>query len=243
MSRTAIKITENLVIRRIDPISMLQRYLAGDFKNIKMPSGKIKLSTAFVNLSQRVGTDQTSEIYRFTDKTNSGQVIVTTNHEQYQYAKNKSDNMESNTVPGDNKPIEECLWCRREIKTEPIRIPIEMETDKHTGIITFHGDDTCDTFGCALAALKKLYSCHHMHKDPLYMDSEQMLNCMYHKMHPEKIGTSIVEAKHWKLLKSNKGPLDDDEYDNDLVGYVQIPNVVLLPVKRQYIKLNLGRKP
>jgi hypothetical protein len=235
MSRTAIKITENLLIRRIDPVVMLRRYLAGEFKNVTMPSDKVILSTAFVNLSQRVWTDQTSETYRFSDKTNSGQVIITTNHEQYRYAKDGSDT-------GEEKPIAYCLWCRREIKTNPIGIPIEMETDKHTNNIIFNIEDTYDTFGCALAALKKIYSCHYMHKDPLYMDAEQMLHCLYHKMHPDKLGTRILEANDWRLLKNNGGPLEDEEFDNDQCIYVQIPNVVTVPIKRQYIKLNLGKK-
>lgn len=235
MSRTAIKITENLVIRRIDPIIILRRYLAGEFKNVRIPSGKVTLATQFVNLSQRVGTDQTSEVYRFSDKTNSGQVVVTTNHEQYRYAKDGID-------AGENKPLAYCVWCRREIKTTPIGIPIEMEIDRHTDKTIFNVEDTYDTFGCALAALKNIYSCHYMHKDPLYMDAEQMLHCMYHKMHPDKISDRIIEANDWRLLKSNGGPLEDEEFDSDLSGYIQIPNVVTVPVKRQYIKLNLVKK-
>ena len=235
MSRTAIKITENLVIRRIDPAEMLRRYFAGEFRKVTMPTGKITISTSFVDLSQRVGTDQTSEIYRFTDKTNSGQIIVTSNHGQYKYAKDGSET-------GEDRPTACCLWCRREINTIPIGIPIEMETNRHTNQIVFNVEDTYDTFGCALAALKKIYSCHSMHKDPLYMDAEQLLHCLYHKMYPDKIGERIVEAPDWRLLRSNGGPLEDEEYDSDLVGYVQLPNVVTLPVKRQYIKLNLNKK-
>lgn len=236
MSRTAIKITENLLIRRIDPVNMLQKYLSGEFKNTTIPSDKVTLSAAFVNLSQKVGSDQSSETYRFSDKTNSGQVIVTTNHEQYHYSKEGID-------MGEERPISHCLWCRREIKTKPIGIPVEMETDKHTGNTIFNVEDTYDKFGCALAALKKFYSFHYMHKDPLYMDSEQMLHCLYHKMYPEKIGTRIIEANDWRLLKINGGPLNEDEFDNDPSSiYVQIPNVVTVPIKRQYIKLNLGKK-
>ena len=233
MSRTAIKIMENLSLRRIEPITMLRRYLAGEFKNISIPSTNVTLSTTFVNLSQRVGNDQSSEIYRFSDKTNSGQLIITTNHEQYTHAKEETESDE----------ILYCDWCRREIKPKSIvGIPLEMEVDRHTGKVIFHTDDAYDSFGCALAGLKRLYSCHYMYKDPLYMDAEQLLHCMYHKMHPDKIGTRIVEAKHWKLLRSNRGPLKDSEFDSDLAGYVQIPNIVTVPIKRQFIKLNLTKK-
>jgi len=238
MSRNPIKITDNLVLRRIDPVIILRKYLAGDFKNVRIPKNKVTLSTAFVNLNQKIGTDQTYEVYRFNDKANSGQIIVTTNHEQYKCAKD-NNTKDSNK---DSEPVAHCLWCRREIKTNPIGIPISMETDRHTGNVLFNVEDTYDTFGCALASLKRIYSCHYMYKDPLYMDAEQLLHCMYHKMHPDKIGTRIVEAHDWRLLKSNGGPLNDEEYDNNQCVYIQLSNVVLVPIKRQYIKLNLTKK-
>ena len=235
MSRNPIKISDNLLLRRIDPVIMLRRYLAGDFKTLTPPKSKITLSKTFTNLSQRIGADQTSEIYRFNDKTNSGQVIVTTNHEQYHYAKEGKD-------AGGKEPIAYCDWCKRIINTKAIGIPISMEIDKSNNTTVFHIEDTYDTFGCALMALKEIYLCHYMYKDPLYMDAEQMLHCMYHKMHPDKIGTRIKPAKHWKLLKINKGPMNDEEFDNDQCEYVQLPNIILVPIKRQYVKLVLGKK-
>lgn len=223
------------MLRRIDPVLMLRRYLAGEFRQVSVPKGKVKFSTAFVNLNQKIGSDQTSEVYRFNDKTNSGQIIVTTNHEQYKYSKETSN---GNTDI--DKPIPYCGWCRREIKHRPIGIPVLMEVDRHTGTVSFNVEDTYDKFGCALAALKRIYSCHHMYKDPKYMDAEQLLHTMYHKMYPDKIGTRIKEANDWRLCKFNGGPLTDDEFDSEQYEYVQIPNLVLVPVKRQYIKLNLA---
>ncbi len=237
MSRNTIKITETLMLRRIDPIVMLRRYLAGEFRKVTIPNGKVKFSKAFMNLNQRVGSDQTSEIYRFNDKTNSGQIIVTTNHIHYNHAKESRDGKEV------EEPVTECKWCRRKIKADKaIGIPISMEVDRHTNKTVFNTEDSFDQFGCALAVLKRVYNCHHMYKDPLYMDAEQMLHCMYHMMYPDKVGTRIKEANDWRLLKLNGGPLDDEEFDSQQHGYVRLPNVVLVPVKRQYIKLNLGTK-
>jgi len=107
MSRNTIKITETLMLRRIDPIIMIRRYLSGEFKKVSIPKGKVTFSKAFINLNQRVGSDQTSEIYRFNDKTNSGQVIVTNNHVLYNYVKETRDGKEV------VKPVAECKWCRR----------------------------------------------------------------------------------------------------------------------------------
>lgn len=238
MSRSAIKITETLMLRRIDPVLMLRRYLAGEFRQVSIPKEKVKFSTAFVNLNQKIGSDQTSEVYRFNDKTNSGQIIVTTNHEQYKYCKEISTG--NNETEISEKPIPYCGWCKREIKHKPIGIPISMEVDRHTNNVVFNVEDTYDKFGCALAALKRIYSCHHRYRDPKYMDAEQLLHTMYHKMYPDKIGTRIKEANDWRLPKLNGGPLDDDEYDSGQYEYVEIPNLVLSPVKRQYIRLNLA---
>ena len=233
MSRSAIKITETLMLRRIDPVLMLRRYLAGEFAKVAIPKDKVNMSSSFINLNQRIGNDQTAKIYRFNDKTNFGQIIVTTNHEQYQYVK---DNKNS------DKPRAWCLWSKREIKGEPIGIPIAMETDRHTNKVTFLTEDTYRNFGCALAGLKRLYSCHRNYKDPLYMDAEQLLHCMYYRMHTDKTGTRIIEAKDWRLLDINGGPLTEEEYDAEQYSYVQIPNVAINPVKRQYIKLTLPKK-
>jgi hypothetical protein len=211
---------------------MLRRYLAGNFKEVTIPKDKVKISSAFVNLNKRIGNDQTSEIYRFNDKTNTGQLIVTTNHERYNFSKNSET----------DSPVAYCFWCRREIKSQPIGIPISMESDRHTGKIVFNVENTYDKFGCALADLKRSYSCHHIYKDPLYMDAEQLLHCMYHRMYPDKIGTRIKEAKDWRLLKRNGGPMTEEEYDLEQHTYLQIPNLITVPVKRQYIKLTLGKK-
>ena len=93
MSRNTIKKTENLMLRRIDPVLMYRRYISGEFRNVKIPKSKITISTAFVNLNNKIGVDQNSESYRFNDKTNSSQVIVTTNHEQYSYSKENQSNV------------------------------------------------------------------------------------------------------------------------------------------------------
>ena len=236
MSRSAIKISETLMLRRIDPVVMLRRYLGGEFTKVRIPKDKVKLSSAFINLNQRIGTDQTAKVYRFNDKTNLGQIVVTTNHEQYKYV--------SDTMDGKNpdKPKIWCLWSRREIIGTPIGIPIIMESDRHTNKVTFQTEDTYANFGCALAGLKRIYSCHRNYKDPLYMDAEQLLHCMYHRMYPDKSGTRIVEAKDWRLLDINGGPLTEEEYDSIQYKYVPIPNVAVIPIKRQYIKLTLPGK-
>lgn len=233
MSRNTIKKTENLMLRRIDPVLMYKRYMAGEFKNVQIPDSKITISTAFVNLNNKIGVDQNSESYRFNDKSNCSQLIVTTNHEQYSHAKE---------AQSEQKPDEFCRWCRRKIEGESIGIPISMEINKLTNVAVFNVEDSHDSFGCALATLKRTYACNKMYKDPLYIDAEQLLYCMYYRMYPEREGTQIKEANDWRLLICNGGPLSDSEYDSDKYEYLRTSSVVIVPLKRQYIKLSIAKK-
>lgn len=235
MSNAAIKITESLMLRRVDPVDMLKKYLAGEFVRTEIPAEKVSMSS-FVNVDHRIGNDTNAKIYRLTDKTNVGQVIVTTNHDQYSYAKNISDG---------KQPVKRknwCLWSKREINEESVGIPVAMEIDRYNNKITFYVEDAYYNFECAIAGLKRLYSCHRNYKDPLYMDAEQMLHCMYYRLYPDRIGTRINEAKDWRLLDINGGPLTEEEYDSDQHKYIQLPNVVIIPIKRQYIKLTVPKK-
>lgn len=232
MSKSAIKVTETLMLRRIDPVVVLSKYLEGQYKSTTIPKTKVPLSSAFINLTQKIGTDSSSKVYRFNDKTNSGQIIVTTNHDNFQSVN------ESNT----ETKRKFCRWSRREILDEGIGIPIAMEIDKVTNKIIFYEEDKFYNFSCAMAGLKRIYSCYHSYKDPLYMDAEQLLHLKYYKMYPDREGTRITEALDSRLLDINGGPLSDEEYDSDQCNYVPIPNVVIIPIKRQYIKLILPTK-
>lgn len=230
MSNSSVKITETLMLRRIDPVEMLRQYLLGEYKTLIIPNNKVVLCSNFINLNQKVGNDPNSRVYKFNDKTNYGQVIVTTNHNQYSDFR---ENIKSKKI---------CLWSRREIKGEAIGIPITMEFDSHINKVTFYTEDTYADFESAMAGLKRFYYCHRNYKDPLYMDAEQMLHCMYYRMYPNKVGSRINEAKDWRLLDINGGPLTEEEYDSEQHGYIQIPNVVIIPTKRQYVKLTLPKK-
>ncbi len=232
MSRSVIKITETLMLRRIDPVDMLCRYMAGEFKNVLIPKDKVRLSSAFVNLNQKIGTDQTSKIYRFSDKNNSGQLLVTTNHNNYQHKKDIDNGVNI-------KRQIFCNWCRREIKNKSIGIVTAMEVNTTTNEAIFYTENDFDKFGCAFATLKRFNSCHKMYKDPKYMDAEQLLHCLYYRMYPTKVGTRIKEAHDWRLLDINGGPLSNDEYDSIHNEYVEIPNIIILPFKRQYVKLSI----
>ena len=243
------KISENLMLRRVDPTDILKKYLAGEYKDYNISKNMVAMSNSFKNVHNNIGANQTFEIYKLNNKTSHGQIIVTTNHGQYNY--NKQANSASTTTNTTNttttknnekRPLAFCIWCRREIEGTPLGIPISMEIDKYQNRTIFAVENTFDTFGCALAMVKKIYGCNRMYKDPLYMDTEQLLHCMYYAMYPDKVDKRIEEAKDWRLLHCNGGPLSDNEYDSQKYQYIPMPSVVLSPIKRQYVKLSLNSK-
>ena len=72
----------------------------------------------------------------------------------------------------------------------------------------------------------------------LNSNAEQILYCLYYRVHPDKIGENINEKPDWELLKENGGPLTNEEFDNETSEYFSVPSVTVAPVKKQYFKIN-----
>lgn len=231
-----VKITESFMLRRIDPVDILRKYLAGQFKNKKIPEKSVTISNTFVSLGKSLGTNPSSESYRLADKTNTGKVIVTTNHKTYQYEKDKNENRST------ERPKVLCQYCKRLLTKDHPGIPIEMEVNERTGNAKFYVDGSFCHFGCAYASLKREIGVSKCYRDPLYMDSEQMLYCLYYRVHPDKRGSRINESPDWRLLDENGGPLSSKDFDAGTCEYVKIPQATLLPAKKQYIRLVLPKQ-
>lgn len=227
MSINTIKITENLTLRRIESDKILNNYVNGNYVSLTFPSKKINIITSTININKRLGKNSESEMYKFNNKSNNSNIIVTTNHENYK---------------NDPNTKSFCKWCRKEITGQGIGIPISIDVNEQTGDIVVHCIDKCDTFECALALLKRIYGCNYVYKDPLYKDSDTLLHYVYHLMHPDKINERIKEAKDWSLLDINGGPLTSEEWESSKYEYVSVQGLVLSPVKRQYMKLSVTIK-
>lgn len=226
MSKTIVKIPETFILRSIDPIDILSKYLKGEYKTLKIPTKKVK--NKFLTTGKNIGTNPSYEIYRLLDKSNTHQTIFTTNHNLYNHYSNVIKHKKS------DRPLLKCTYCRRDIKGEYVGLPVSMEMDKEH--VSFFTEGYYCHFGCAYANLKRVIPVSRIHRDPLYMDAEQLLHCMYHKLYPNE-PRNIVEAPDWRLCRSNGGPLTDEEFDSKTYKYVAINNVAMLPVKRQYMKL------
>ena len=215
---------ESFMLRRIVPKDIALKYFKGLYLNKTLPKKKIKTSKKFVTLGKEIGKNSESEVYRFIDKSNNPQTILTTNHSYY-------------SLTSANKGLIRCRYCMRNNMKDPVGIPIYMEID-HDDNVTFACLDPCCDFGCAFSYLKRLNLQSRFYTGPLYANAEQLLLCFYYRIYPDRKGEPIKGKDHFDLLKSNGGPLTDEEFDKNTAKYISIPNVTVLPAKKQFIKLN-----
>jgi uncharacterized protein YutD len=226
-TKSIIRISENFTIRKIDPKLLACNFFKGEYSNRTLPENKIKSSHASIKMGKDVGYKSTAEVFQFKDKNNNYQTIYTTNHASYDYF---SGNI-------DEKPLLRCKYCKRGNLKNSIGLPISMEIQNNNNIIFYVIDTFCD-FGCAFSFLKRKNSENRLFRNSLYMNAEQMLYCFYYRVFPDKIGEKIKEKPDWDLLRENGGSLTNEEFDSDATEYVLVPSLIMLPSKKQYIKLN-----
>lgn len=220
------------MLRRVDPIGILNNYLKDTYSTLTIPENKIAI-TSYVKMGKSLGTDPEEEVYRLKDKTVTGKTVVTTNHTNYKWAKDKTDNKAG------IRPQQRCWHCKRIIVGEAVGIPLELETDLYTTSQRFYTDGCYCNFSCAYSDLKRQLRVSKVYKDPLYVDAEALLYSLYYKIYPDKMGTRIKEAPDWRLLNENGGPLTSTQFDDKTFIYKQVPTLVTIPCKRQYVKLNI----
>ena len=236
---TVIRVSESFTIRKIAPKDINIRYFKGEYNNRGLPNVKIRTSTFLGKIGKEVGKNSSSETYRFVDRCNNNQTILTTNHTMYNFVMASQINTSNPSLAKNklNMPILKCKYCKRSITKSPIGIPISMTLQADEAIFSVI-DNFCD-FECAFSYLKRRTSENRFYKGPLYMNAEQLLYCMYYRMYPDRTGQSIREKPDWDLLRENGGPLSNEEFDTSASEYVPVTSVIMLPSKKQYLKLNL----
>jgi len=233
MKKSAVfRVSDSFSLRKIDPKAIAFKFFKGEYVDRKLPDSRIKDSGTFIKISKDVGKNVNSEIFRFKDKNNNNQTIYTTNHKLYDYYTNDSDEI----------PNIRCKYCKRTILKNPMGLPISMEItrekDGNPPKISFTTIDAFCDFGCTFSHLKRKTGQSRIYNGPLYSNAEQILYCLYYRVHPDKLGENINEKPDWELLKENGGPLTNEEFDNETSEYFSVPSVTVAPVKKQYFKIN-----
>lgn len=223
---------EQFTLRKISLKEITRKYFSGELSRKTPPIEKIKTVDTGIRIGREVGNNLHSETYRFADRQNGNQTILTTNHNLYNYYNelSKGNNPEL--------PLIKCKYCKRTIKNTPVGIPIMMEIDEQNDTTTYYIIDPCCDFGCSFTLLKKKTGDSRIYRDGKYMNGEQMLYCMYYQMHPEKHGKSLQEKPDWEMLRENGGLMTDEEFDSETMTYVPLPSLIILPTKGQVLRMN-----
>lgn len=210
-------------LRSIHHNDVITRYLRGDFSQLNLDVGGIKLTNG-IGLSTVGGYSADSEVYSYSDRENVSHRIVTTNHDAY--------NVFIHPTEGSLR-CTKCLWCRKGLELDDrigVGIPVKLEVTAQG--YAYHVDLPyhCST-SCALATLRRR-QLSKIHRDSIYTDSESLLIHLHRIEHPNE--PPLKEAPDWILRVENGGPLTDDEFYKNHTTYRRSTNIIYLPVKIEY---------
>jgi hypothetical protein len=231
MASSIVGINPTFLLRKIDPVKIREKYFNGEYASLTLPSTKINVTVPpnLMTMQPTLGTTPDCDVYTFRTKSNTLQTVATTNHQSYVIL----------TTQGTTPPQGgECDWCRLRFDHPALGIPVRIEevrpdpTAEPT--LIYYIDGCMCSFECCLAELKKHYSLSYRYRDPLYIDSEQMLRSLYAKVHP-KAGF-LRSANDFQLLRANRGSLEATEFRDPKHIYERTPNIVVAPIKVQYLK-------
>jgi hypothetical protein len=233
MSSSIVGINPTFLLQKIDPVKIREKYFNGDYAQLTLPSTKINVNVPanLMALQPTLGTSPECDVYTFRTKSNTIQTVATTNHQSYVIL----------TTQGVSPPLGgDCDWCRLKFSHAALGIPVKMDEVRpdinSDPILIYYVDRCLCSFECCLAYLKKHYAMSYRHRDPLYSDSEQMLRSLYAKVHPKAGFLSFRQANDYDLLRANHGSLDEAEFRDSKHIYERTPNIVVAPIKVQYLK-------
>jgi hypothetical protein len=214
-----IGIIPGFALRRLDPNVIVTRYREGFYRTLAMPS-RVALRAVAVrstNVVSNHGQTPEDQVYHYRDKNNVNQTILTTNHV---------------ISVRERTPPYTCDFCRYTFTHEGIGVPVRLckKTGVELEVIT---DGDCCSFECTLSQIRRFYPNAIRYKDPQYIDSEQLLKYLHRACHPD--APTLREAKDPRLLTPN-GPMTREEWLADAHTYCRIPNLVVIPMKAQYLQ-------
>lgn len=231
-NKAVIHVSETFTIRKIDVKDIHAKYLLGEYNNRALPDVKLRSSNATVKLGKDVGKDASSEVYRFIDRGNNHLSVLTTNHALYKHVTDLQNGK------GSELPILRCKYCKRSNLKKAIGMPISMLILANQDVAFNVINSFCD-FDCMFECFKRKSRESRSYRSPLFMNTEQLIYCMYYRVYPDRVGQSIKGKDDWDLLRENGGTLTDEEFDLGAAVYIPIPSVILLPCKKQYLKFQL----
>lgn len=225
----------NFLLKGIDPNELFNDYKSGKFLDNFEEIKKFPLAQNNKLIQAVYGNSDTDPIFSIKDRNNNSVVIATSGHENYELF--SDNNGECPNIGG------RCDFCKRDFDTQNIGYPVAHE--EYTLLVNdtkpyykihyvfwMHGE-TC-SLECSLSEIRKNQFRHTEYKENSTRNSEYMIHKLFKLMY-QNSGT-LRPAQEPKLLKTNKGSLTKEEWENPKFLYKQTDRILLLPIKMEYLQ-------
>jgi len=216
MSETVILgIQPTFYLKKIDPLSIPQKILNGDYKNITLEHiiGWKKTVKEPVHQTVSVITsNQQEKMFTYSDRNNNIFTCVTTNNFSSQGSI--------------------CQWCRIPFQHTWVGIPYRLEQSSTKDYYYTEGCYCC--FECASAEVNLLSKRMHILHSGLLVSPNILLETMFHSIYPDKVLTS---SPNFQLHEKNGGALNDKEFYENKSIFMETSGIVVVPYKKIFVKI------
>lgn len=238
MSKNSIRKT--FLLRGIDPVELHNQYLQLVTRQLVIPREKSEL-VQNIRMDYPIGKGKDDDVYECSDSDGNIRRIFTTNIFDYAKVKKEGDTISYEREAGNESEMTKCEICGKEIqKCQSLGIPYQMEVIKEDNRCTqviFYVEGSFCSFEHLDMMIKRHTLCRRSLMKPSFQKVSINSKIMFHLMYPDKKYSTVSSNEY--LLKDHGGSLHPEDYDDGKHVYVEMPGVVILPCKRQYLKTRL----
>jgi len=237
------RIDPSFLLRGVDVAEVIEKFNNGEYDSIEQPCGDKLKSVSSLVFTKEYGQYPQDKNYKIRTGgqhqyfVTVGNVEDSGNKNKVSGNKNKATGNKNEASSSNTNETYTCDWCRKDFSHDPIGIPLTLKIDKKSGNIRCNVIGENCRFECAYADLLKTVGSTMITSRPYYDNSESNLLTLYKIKYPT--GPKLYPAKDWKLYNSGKGPLSADEYYDKNHIYMPTNNIVLAPVREEYLKINV----
>jgi len=185
------------------------------------------------NIDNKIySSNKDDDIYFSTDRNGNKQVVATSNCKNFKVFKEKGELLQNGR----------CEYCLQDYNTGTIGYPIKYEekeyldsNDKINILYAFWIEGSFCSFECCLKYIQ-IYKNNHTNSCEFIYNSgsEELLRLLFKLTYPDK--DKLLPAQDKRLLKSNGGSLEYNEWKNNVNPFKKTNRLVLIPIKEEFIK-------
>lgn len=213
MNRINVKPT--FLLRKVDFSEIITKYHRGTYTTVTLPESDDKTKNA---ISKGLSSKPIQAMF---NPLLLGPQILTSGDRMF--------------VDSQNLELKEgkyvCGWDRQYFVGTPWGIPIKHEVSGGKEIYQFDGCYCSPQ--CAYAELRKHNNLVFAHRDPLYVNSEQILHQICYLCNPNVV---LCEANDYRLIRENGGSMSLDDFRRHNTLYRRTSNIISHFVRFEYLR-------